>query len=323
MIGNRWLYLLQRREYSVCLVLALIYLVMGFRRPDFFTPANFADILTGGAYLAIISCGMTAVILAGQIDLSVGSLLAVCSAVAGLTAKAGWPLTLVILTTLSTGTFLGFLNGFLVAFLQLPSLLVTLGAMTALRGLMIWATGGRWISDLPPHFLELGQGSGMGLPYPVWLAFLALLFFGFILTLTPTGRNIYAVGSNPQAARVAGISLRGVTLLVFLLSGLSVGIGTLAYAPRFSVIQTDAGQGLELQVITATVVGGTSIFGGSGTLWGTALAVLLLSTLRTAITFLHISAFWEPAVQGVLVLLAVLGDTLFASQKSKGIQRSR
>jgi len=304
-----WLWL-RRREGSVLLFLALFLLYMRWAEPRFFSAQHFQDLLMNSAYTALAATGMTCVIVAGQIDISIGSMLAVCAVVAGKLAKQGLPLAGVTLATLAVGAALGAVNGLLVAYAGVPAIITTLGMLSILRGAMIWVTKGYWIRDLPPEFYRLGEGTFWGVPYPLWLAGGMALGMSVLLAHTPWGRHLYAVGGHPQGALRAGIPIQRIWWQVFVLCGVMVGLASLVYASRFTVIQSNAGEGFELLVITAVVVGGTNIFGGQGSVGGSILGVLLLSTLSSAMTFLHVDPYWERTVQGTLILLAILSDRL-------------
>ncbi|MDW8105237.1 MAG: ABC transporter permease [Armatimonadota bacterium] len=297
------------REVSVGVFLLLLLGYFG-ATPGFLQERNLRDILINAAPLVIAACGMSLVILAGMIDISAGSALAVCAVVAGLTAKAGAPLALVILLPVLTGAAIGAVNGWLVAFLRIPAIIVTLGMMSVLRGGIIWWTRGEWIGNLPPSFWAVGRGEVAGIPNPVWIALGMVVATALLLARTPFGRHIYAVGGNPLAAARMGISVRRVLWWVFVLHGALIGLSALVYASRFSVIQSNTGVGFELLVISAVVVGGVNIFGGQGTVWGSALGALLLQVISTGLIFRRVSEYWAPSVQGALVLLAVVADAL-------------
>jgi ribose/xylose/arabinose/galactoside ABC-type transport system permease subunit len=311
LLGSAWRWLRQQgREFSLLLFLLALWGYLSVVAPAFLQGPNLEDLLVNSAYTAIAAAGMTLVIIAGGIDISVGSMLAVCSVLAGTTAKANWPLPLVILVTILAGLAMGTLNGLLTGYAGIPSIIVTLGTLSIYRGLMTWITKGYWIHGLPASFAWLGTGRVAGLPVPVGVMALVVLAFGVLLSQTAWGRRVYAVGGNPRAARLAGLNVAGTTVAVFALCGALTGVATLTFAPRFAVIQSNAGLGFELLVITAVVVGGTNIFGGRGSIWGSLLGVLLLSTISSALTFLHISVYWERTVQGGLILLAIGADLL-------------
>jgi ribose/xylose/arabinose/galactoside ABC-type transport system permease subunit len=267
-------------------------------------PQSVGLLLETNAYLVIAAIGMTIVIVSGQIDLSVGSALAVCSLAAGYSALAGIPLPLVILITIACGTAIGMVNGLLVYKGGIHSIIVTLGMMTLLRGLILVVTEQEWLY-MPDSFTHLGMTRYFGLTLPVWEALVVTAVAAFLVANTRLGRMFYAVGGNDAAASISGINVGRVKLLALTLNGMIIGIASLAQAPRFTAIQNNIGKGLELLAITSAVVGGTNIFGGSGNPLGSALGVLFVGLTHSAMVFLRIPADWEEAVYGLFLLVAV------------------
>jgi rhamnose transport system permease protein len=258
---------------------------------------------------------MTLVILARQIDISVGSQFAVCGVAAGLLAKTGLPMALVALLAVLAGALLGALNGALVAGAGLPAIVVTLATMVLLREGLRFATEGVWVQDLPAGFQWFGLGQARGRIAVVLLSLLVFAAFAWALRRLAAGRAVYATGSEPEAARLAGIRPQRVVFLTFAVMGGLIGLSAVLTSIQFIDVQTNAGVGLELKVIAAVVVGGTSISGGRGSLAGTLLGVALLGTIGPALTFLGIEAHWERALQGLVILAAVATDALQALRK--------
>jgi rhamnose transport system permease protein len=254
---------------------------------------------------------MTLVILVGEIDISVGSQFAVASVAAGWLAKAGLPILLLLPCVLMIGAAMGAVNGFLVGRLHLPSIIVTLAMLVAWRDGLRWVTEGAWVQDLPANFqwFGLGQTGGQWLIFAVVVAI--LLSFNWMLRNLAAGRAIYAVGSDAEAARLAGIEPSRVVFTVFVLMGALTGLAASLNAARFSSVPSNAGLGLELKAIAAVVVGGTAITGGRGRLIGTLIGAALLGTIGTALTFVGINPFWEKAIQGAIILAALVSDTAF------------
>jgi rhamnose transport system permease protein len=299
-----------RREVSVALAIAALGLVLLAINPSFFSRENLGDIFLANLPVLIVSLGITLVILTGEIDISVGSVFAICGVSAGLLAKAGLPLPLVAAGCCVVGAALGALNGGLIAYVRIPSIVATLATMVALRDGLRWATDGAWVQDLPPGFQWFGLGQ-RGYPFVAALV-AAALFAGLAwgLRYLPAGRAIYATGSNRDAARLAGIRTPAVTFGVFAVCGGLTGLAALLNAVRFSQIPSNAGLGLEMKVIAAAVVGGTAITGGRGGGAGTLLGVVLLGIIGPALTYLGVSAYWERAIQGGIILTAVAVDAL-------------
>jgi rhamnose transport system permease protein len=276
--------------------------------PAFFSAANLRDMLTGNAPVLVAAIGMTLVILARHIDISIGSQFAICGVAAGLFAKAGLPVPAAGLGAVATGALLGALNGGLVAGLGLPSIVVTLATMVMLREGLRWATEGVWVQDLPAGFQWMGLGQDLGRVVIPVLAVSVFVLFAWGLRYVAAGRAVYATGSDAEAARLAGIRPRRVVFSVFVAMGALTGLAALLTTIQFIDVQTNAGVGLELRVIAAVVVGGTAISGGRGSLVGTLLGVVLLGLVGPALTFLGTEAYWDRALQGLIILVAVAAD---------------
>jgi ribose/xylose/arabinose/galactoside ABC-type transport system permease subunit len=271
------------------------------------------DIAADAAPVAMIACAVMLVVVTGEIDISVGSLLGLSAATMGMLCYGPDPVMSIpgaILCALLVAVGVGAINGFLVTFGRVPSIIATLAMLTMLRGIMKLSMQGTSIYGRPDALRELAIGQWFGLPNSVCLAIAVSAGIAFVAHRTPIGRRIYAVGSNPRAARLLGISVRKTKFLVFVLSGLLTGVAAVMLAPRNSLIQPNMGSGLELLVITCVVVGGASIRGGRGTIRGTLLAVLLLSLVPTALIYVGAPSEWRMAVQGVFILAAVVVDTL-------------
>jgi rhamnose transport system permease protein len=256
----------------------------------------------------IVALGATLVILTGEIDISVGSVFAVCGVAAGLAAKAGLPVLAAGLAACAVGAAVGALNGLLVAKVRVPSIVVTLATMVALRDALRWSTEGAWVQDLPAGFQWLGLTQSL---YPVAMGLVAVTLVGAMawgMRHLAAGRAIYATGSNADAARLVGFDTAFVKLCVFAAAGALTGLAAVLNAVRFNQIPANVGLGLEMKVIAAVVVGGASIRGGQGNIAGTLLGVVLLSAIGPALTFLGVSAYWERAIQGGIILTAVALD---------------
>jgi rhamnose transport system permease protein len=306
LVGTR----LGTRETSVGIAIVALALLLAAVAPGFFARDNLADLFLANVPVLIIALGMTLIVLTGHIDISVGSMFACCAVASGVLAKAGMPMPLVLVASCALGAGFGFLNGALVARVHIPSIVVTLATMIALREGLRWATEGAWIQDLPADYQWLGVGSAL-YPWIVLIVVIALqAAFDWGLRRLPAGRSIYATGSSPQAARLAGIRVEAVTTAVFTVAGALVGLAALLNSARFNQIPSNTGLGLELKVIAAVVVGGTAITGGRGSVRGTLLGVVLLSAIGPALTFLGVTAYWERALHGLIILAAVAADAL-------------
>ena len=299
-----------KRELPPAVALGALLLIVAFAAPLFFAPGNLRDLALNNAAALLVAVGMTLVILAGEIDISVASQFAVCSVVAGLLAKAGVPMPLLPVAMLAIGAALGALNGALVGLLGLPSIIVTLAMFVAWRDGLRWVTEGAWVQDLPNDFQWLGLAPAAAQVLMVGVALGVLVSFAWGLRSLGAGRALYAVGSDAEAARLAGIEPSRVVLGAFTVLGALVGLAATLNAVRFTSVPGNAGVGLELKTIAAVVVGGTAITGGRGRLAGTFIGLVLLGTIGTALTFLGINPFWEKAIQGAIILAALVSDVV-------------
>ena len=299
-----------RREVTIGFVIVALGVVLAAIAPGYFARENLSDLFLGSMPVLVVAIGTTLVILTGQIDISVGSVFAICGVVAGVVAKASGSIAAAALAACVTGAALGAVNGSLIAYLRMPSIVVTLATMVALRDALRWWTQGAWVQDLPPGFQWFGLAQSA---YPlVACAVVAVLqvAIGWAMRNVAAGRAVYATGSNEHAARLAGLDTARVTCSVFIAAGALTGLAALLNSLRFNQIPSNAGLGLEMKVIAAAVVGGAAIRGGEGSLTGTLLGVVLLGAIGPALTFLGVSAYWERALQGGIILAAVAIDAL-------------
>ncbi len=299
-----------QREISVAIAFALMLVVLALRAPGIFGRGPLRDLAVLCAPVLIAAVGMTLVILARQIDISIGSQVSICAVVAGLVAKSGVPMPLTALATMLAGGALGAVNGVLVAGLGLPSIVVTLATLVIYRESLRWAREGEFVRRLPGDFQWFGLGQAAGQWLVVASALVVFAVFAWGLRYLAAGRAVYATGSDPEAARLAGIRPRRVVFAVFVVMGALAGLAALLNAVRFPVIEPTSGAGLELQAIAAAVVGGVAISGGRGTLAGTLIGVVLLGSISPALVFLHTDPQWEKAIQGLIILAAVASDGL-------------
>jgi rhamnose transport system permease protein len=297
------------RELSVLAALLAILLGLAIFAPAFYQPQPLLSLLTREAPTLVVACGMALVIVCRQIDISVGSIFSVCSVCAGLLAARGWPLLLVLPASVALGALFGAFNGVLVAGLRLPSIVVTLATMVTLRQGLNLVRQGEFV-NLPEgiQWFGLGQTSGQLVLVVSSVVILVLLALG--MRHLAAGRFVYAVGTDAEAARLAGIRPQLVTFLVFVSIGALTGLAAMMNLAQSPQVQPLTGNGLELKVIAAVVVGGVAISGGRGNLWGAFAGLLLLACISPALTHLRIEAYWEKAIQGTIILLAVVADGL-------------
>ena len=297
------------RELSVLGALLAILLGLAIFAPAFYQPQPLLSLLTREAPTLVVACGMALVIVCRQIDISVGSIFSVCSVCAGLLAARGWPLLLVLPASVALGAVFGAFNGVLVAGLRLPSIVVTLATMVTLRQGLNLVRQGEFV-NLPEGIQWFGLGQTTGQLVLVISSVVILTLLALAMRHLAAGRFIYAVGTDAEAARLAGIRPQLVTFLVFVSIGALTGLAAMMNLAQSPQVQPLTGNGLELKVIAAVVVGGVAISGGRGNLWGAFAGLLLLACISPALTHLRIEAYWEKAIQGTIILLAVVADGL-------------
>ncbi len=293
----------------------VLLLILAARAPGFFRVEQLRDLVVAGAPGLVAAVGMTLVILCRQIDISIGSIFSICGVIAGLLSRSGLPMVLAGLGTLAAGGALGAVNGAFVAGLGLPSIVVTLATLVIGRESLRYLREGEFVRDLPPGFQWFGAGQSGGQWLVVTIASLVFAAFAWGSRYLAAGRAVYATGSDPEAARLAGIRPRRVTFGVFVVMGALTGLAALLNAVRFPDVDPNAGSGLELQVIAAVVVGGVAISGGRGTLAGASIGVALLGSIGPALFYLGTRPQWEKAIQGLIILLAVASDALHSQRE--------
>ena len=297
------------RELSVAATLGIVLLALAILAPGFYQTQPLLSLLTREAPTLVVACGMALVIISRQIDISVGSQFSMCSVCAGLLASLHWPLVLVVPASITIGAVMGAFNGLLIAGLGLPSIVVTLATMVAWREGLRWLRQGIWV-DLPDGVQWFGLPQATGQFVIIGVALLLLVILAYGVKNFAAGRFIYAVGSDAEAARLAGIRPQLVTFGVFVFMGALTGLAATMNVAQSPQVDPNSGTGLELRAIAAVVVGGVAISGGRGKLWGAFVGLLLLACVSPALTHLHIAAYWEKAIQGAIILLAVVADGL-------------
>lgn len=322
--GNRTLAarLLRFREMGIVVFTLTLMGVAASFEPRFVEFENLRNILRYIPLIVVVAMGQMMVILSRNIDLSVGSTLGFSAIVVGniFVQAPEFPIWAAALVAILIGAGLGAFNGLLVAWLNIPAIIATLGTLSIYRGLIFLISGGRQVdpNHIPTELIRLSQTSPVGIP---WLVIFAALVAGatfLFLRYVRTGREIYAIGSNPQAAALRGMGVSGNTFLVFTLCGALAGAAGLMFASRFGYVNpSDTGVGFELVVISAVIIGGTNVFGGSGTVLGTLTGCLLLGVIYVGLAVLGISAFWQLAIYGAAILLAVTFDTVVQRQLGK------
>jgi len=312
-VRQNFLYTLIRfREAGISIFILLLVFIVTLRAPSFLTADNFNDILLNISILVIVALAQTMVIITHGIDLSVSSMVGLVAMMVAFVVKQNpeMPIIFSVLLGLALGSVLGMFNGLIITRGNVPPIIATLGTLSIYRGLVFFYSQGTWINsfELPDNFKQLSKGTPFGLPNMVIIAIFVAVIVYYFLNHTRTGRDIYAVGTNPDAAQFAGIRKERIIFLVYVLSGLLAGLAAVLWVSRFESAQTNTAAGFELQTVAASVVGGVSISGGVGTVPGVLLGALLLGIIQNSLTLIRISPFWQLAAQGLLILTAVISD---------------
>ncbi|GHO51091.1 ABC transporter permease [Ktedonospora formicarum] len=311
--SNRFIGIVSRvRELGLLAVLLLIVIIVSIQVPRFLGLDNLEQILLSIAILAIVAAGETMVVLTRNVDLSVGSIVGLTAYIAANTLKEhpGTNVLLILLFGCIIGLVLGAINGLIVGIGRVPAIVATLGTLYVFRGLDFMIAGGNQVTayQVPDSFLALATTRILGIPALILFAAAVILSFAFFLRSTRSGRQLYAIGSNPDAASRIGIRANRLIFMTFLLSGLLCGLAGVLWGARYATVDARAASGLELQVVAAVVVGGVNIFGGSGTILGVTLGAIVLGTIDNSLTLLKLSQFWLQAIDGAAILTAVTLD---------------
>lgn len=302
--------LARNREVWLVAAIALLAALITLRFPAFARPGNLVAVFNDASILMILALGQMAVILTRSIDLSMASNLALTGMIVALTNAnfPGIPIPLIILEATAIGAALGAFNGVLVWKLGIPAIVVTLGTLTIFRGATFVVAGGTWVNAdrMSPAFIALQRGEFLGLPVLSWFAIVAIIAFYLVMTRTPLGRSIYAVGVNPSAAVYAGIEVGRAKFIAFCISGMVAGLCGYLWVSRYVIAATEVANGYELNIIAACVIGGVSIAGGIGSVGGAVLGALFLGIISNALPVINISPFWQMAISGTAILAAVI-----------------
>jgi len=311
----------QISRFQSLIALIILCVVLSIRTDTFLTADNGLNVLRQTAVNICIATGMTLIVLTAGIDLSVGSVLALCGAIAAGLLKngikipsadlfIGFTVLGVVLAGIFIGALLGFFNGLVITKFKVPPFVATLAMLTIARGFTLLYTKGQPISNLGSDFAVIGTGWWLGIPVPVWIAAVVVLFAVFITRQTKLGRYIYAIGGNETAAKFSGINITKVKITVYAIAGALAAIGGIIVTSRLDSAQPDAGTNYELNAIAAVVIGGTSLSGGKGTVWGAVMGAIIIGVLNNGLVLLNVSAFWQQVVKGGVILLAVIIDKL-------------
>lgn len=303
--------LLKKREFAMLAILLGLMLVITIIAPAFIQPSNLINIVTNNVILAIMALGMTLVIVTAGIDVSVGSQLGFAAIFVGLTAvMPNSNIFLVIVVGIVCGALLGLINGILIAGAELPAIVVTLGTLSIFRGSILLYTNGHWVNALPNWYTNIYKDTFLKLPIPIWVLILVIALMSLFINYTKVGRSIYAMGGNKIASSRVGINNNFVNLYVFALMGALTGIASVLYGAQLAVIDPNAATGFEMTVIGAVVIGGANVLGGSGSILGTIIGVLILGVIQNGMVLTHVETYWQNVVMGLVIITAVTTDVI-------------
>ena len=312
------------RELGVLLAVVLLIAATWLNNPGFLSNQGVRDLFLGATVLSVLAVGQALVLITKNVDLSVGSVMGLSAFGTGtlFVVFPGLPVPAVLIAGVALGALCGLVNGFLVTFAQVPALVVTLGTLYAFRGLGHWWADGGQVNahDMPSAFLGLGRSSLLGVPLPAAVAIVVVVGVGLFLSHYRSGRELYAIGSAGEAARLSGIPVGRRVLAAFVANGALAGLAGVLFAARYGTVDSTVGFGMELQVVAAAVVGGVAIAGGVGTVYGAALGAILLTTITAALPIWRIDQFWHQAVVGALILAAIGLDRLLALRSERRLR---
>jgi rhamnose transport system permease protein len=315
------------RELGLVIFIVAVSIAVQARNHEFLTVLNIGQLLTNTAILSILSVGMMMVLLTGGIDLSIGATMAFSGMVAALTVRGnpGVPAAVLVLEGTAIGAAAGFVTGFLIARFSILPIIASLGLMNAIRGLTYVVSGRQWVSayQMSESFKALATGRILGVNNLIVIAIIIYVIFYYFITYTRTGRRIYAVGSNPEAAEITGLPKKRIVTLVYVLMGALAGLSGVLWVAKFASAQGDTAAGYEMNVIASCVLGGVSVSGGRGKVLGLVLGVILFGILANALPLVKVSPFWQQAIQGFVILAAIITNVLIKRNNDRAVLRRR
>ncbi|MBE3091846.1 MAG: ABC transporter permease [Candidatus Atribacteria bacterium] len=319
--------LFRKREFNLFIFILFIIFGVSLRTPSFLYINNFVDILNDTAILSMVAIGQLMIIATGGIDLSVGSSLALSGMSVALLNQyhPGIPIFVIILISITIGLLLGSINGLLVSQAKIPPIITTLGTMSIYRGLVFVLCKGTWVSahEMTEAFRGFPRSSFLGISSLIWVSILIVILFLIFLNLTRTGREIYGVGGNKIASQYVGINLKKIQYIVFTLGGGITGLAGFLWVSRYAAAQSETAIGFEFQTIAACVIGGVSIAGGTGTIIGVVLGSFFMGIVYNALTMINVSPFWQMAIQGFIILFAIIINTFMDKRNQQLMLRKR
>ncbi len=315
--------LAKMREISAILFLIALFLIIGIINPIFLQGQNIMLTLKGSIMYVFLAAGMTFVILTKEIDVSVGAILGISAAVAATMLRNGNNIVLILLVTLLVGAAAGFINGFGVAKLGVPSIVMTLGTMGILRGLMFIYTGGKWVENLPDYFKKASQVEFLGINVFILITLTLIIMIQLYLSRARKGRFFAAIGDNIEGARLVGVPVNRMKITAFILAGIFSALAGLVYVSQVGFVGNVAGSGAEMTAIAACVLGGVSLQGGIGSVVGAAFGAIIMSSINTGLVFLKVPAYWNNTISGTLLILIVVVDALVQRHLSEKAKKQR
>lgn len=303
--------LIKVRELSIVLLMILYFIFVGTINSEFTSVDSIVLLVNGSIILLVMAVGQSFVLLTSNIDVSVGSIMGLSAAVCGTLLTSGYNIGVMIIAVVCVGAFIGLLNGIGVAFFKIPAIIMTLGMLGIVRGAMLLYTEGMWIEDIPNFYKKIARQDVLGLPMPIWIGIALVIVAYLFLSKTKYGRYFYAVGDNEDGAKLVGLPVNTVKIVAFSLSGISASIAGLIFVMNIGFVPNQTGSGIELQVIAAAVLGGVSLSGGIGTVVGAGLGAIFFTVINSSLVYMKVPAYWNSAISGLLLLLIVIGDSLF------------
>lgn len=317
----------QRRETSLIVLIALLLIIVTVRSPGFVSGKNIQRIVNDTSILVMVSIGQFFVILAGGIDLSVGSIIGFSGMAASMLNEnnPALPAIVILLAGVSIGMLLGAINGFVVAFGKVPPIIVTLGSMSIYRGLTFVLSKGQWVTahEMTESYMQLPHGNFLGVSNLIWWGVFVSVILYYFSNYTRSGRQVFALGGNKTAAKFVGINERKITMLIFTISGLVSGLAGVMWTARYAAAVNETATGFELQTVAACVIGGVSIAGGSGAVPGVILGALFIGIINNALPVVNLSPFYQLLIQGTIVLFAMLINTVSEKRREKKLLQER
>lgn len=313
----RLLKITDHREFMIVYIIVLGVIAMVYAVPEFMSRENTSAILLALADQGIIAVGMTLLMVSGGFDMSVGSTMALAGATTAIWLTLGLPVPLAILLGLAVGALIGYINGVIIAHVGINPFITTLGMMSLARGMLMVVSNGRNVSGLPESFTQIGQGSVLGIQYPIIISIVLVFIGDFLLRRSRFFRQNYYIGANEKAALLSGINVKKIKVFNYVLTGALAALAGIIITARLGSASTSAGKGLELRVISAVIIGGASLKGGVGTVLGSFLGALLMAIIVSSINLLGVELNWIDFVLGATLLLAVMADTFASRQQAK------